>query len=250
MKMVPRTLFCGALALASLCIAAAEVRVVSTVAARSTLEELKPLFERATSHKLELVFGTAVPLKRRIDGGETFDIAILTPALVDDLAKSGKIDGGSKLDFARSGIALAGRTDGPKPDISTPEKLRKTLAAAGGISYTKEGQSGVAAAKVIERLGLTDELKPRTIVETRSGGSLLVIVEGKVDYGFAIATEIIGNPDVAFIGPMPAELQSYMVLTAAASSSAKEAGAARAFIEFLRSDAARAVMQRKGMEGL
>lgn len=250
MKIVQRPCLFLAFLLAALGAGAAEIKVASTVAARSTLEELKPLFERSTPHKVQLVFDTAVPLKRRIEGGETFDVAILTPALVDELAKSGKVEGGSRVDVARAGMALAGRTNEPKPDISTPEKLRKTLASARGISYTREGQSGVAAKKLIERLGLAEELKPRTIIETRSGGSLLVIIEGKVDYGFAIATEIIGNPGVAFIGPMPQELQSYMVLTAAAAADAKDAPAARAFIEFLRSPEARAVMQRSGMEGL
>src|SRR6478672_13865705 len=149
-KMVPRTILSLVAMVASLAAGAAEVKVVSTVAARSTLEELKPAFERATPHTLTLVFGTAVPLKRQIDGGEPFDVAILTSGQIDELSKSGKVDASST--FARSGLGLAGRADEPKPDISTPEKLRKVLASAGGISYTKEGQSGVAARKAIEEL--------------------------------------------------------------------------------------------------
>jgi len=227
---------------------AGEVKVISTVAAKSTLEELKPMFERAAPHTLTIVYGTAVPLKRRIDGGEPFDVAILTPALVDDLAKSGKVEGASKADVARAGMGLAGRSDEPRPDISTPEKLKKVLATSGGIAYTKEGQSGVAAAKVIDKLGLTEELKGRTIVETRTGGSLLAVTEGKVDFGFAVVSEIVTNPDVAYVGPMPRELQSYMVLTAGVSQGTKDAAAARAFVDFLRGDVARAVMTRKGME--
>jgi len=238
------------LATTALAAGAAEVKVVSTIAARSTLEELKWVFERATPHKLNLVFGTAIPLKRQIDGGETFDVAILTPGLVDDLAKAGKVDRAYRLDFARSGLGLAGRADEPKPDISTPDALRRTLASSGGMAYSKEGQSGLFAAKLIERLGLADELKPRTILDTRPGGSLMVITEGKVDFAFSLVSEILANPGVAYIGPVPAELQSYMVLTAGVSSSAKDAAAARAFVDFLRSPDARAVMKDKGMEGL
>jgi len=247
---VMKSILATMLATASLFAAAGEIKVVSTIAARSTLEELKWVFERATPNKLNLVFGTAIPLKRQIDGGETFDVTILTPGLVDELSKAGKVDDASKVDFARSGLGLAGRTDEAKPDISTVEALKRTLASSGGIAYSKEGQSGLFAAKLIERLGLTDALKPRTILDTRPGGSLIVIEEGKVDYGFALMSEILANPGVAFIGPMPAELQSYMVLTAGVSSSAKDAAAARAFIDFLRSRDARAVMKDKGMEGL
>ena len=240
----------GALVVLPLLATAGEIKVISTVAAKSTLEALKPMFERSTSHTLNITFGTSVPLKRQIDAGEAFDVTILTPPLVEDLARSGKVDAATKVDVARSGLALAGRKYAPPTDIASPDALKRALVSAKGVSYSKEGQSGIAAAKLIERLGLTEELKPRVIVDTRSGGSLMAIEEGKADLGFALVSEVLAAPGVAFIGPMPAELQSYMVLTAGTSASAKDAAASKAFVDFLKSEEARAVMKQKGMEGL
>jgi molybdate transport system substrate-binding protein len=229
---------------------AGEVRVVSTVAARTTLEALKPVFERSTPHKVEFLFGTAAPLKRQIEAGESFDVTVLTPGMVDDLAKTGKVDGASKTDFGRTGLAIATRKDAKAPDISTGESLKRALASAKAITYTKEGQSGVEARKLIERLGLTEEMKDRTLVDTRSGGAMLNLEEGKADLGFTFLSEILDRPGVQLVGSVPAELRGYMTLSAGISSGARDAAASRAFVQFLRSDEARAVMKQKGLEGL
>ena len=242
--------FMAALLVLPLLATAAEVKVISTVAAKSTLEALKPMFERSTPHTLDLTFGTALPLKRRIEAGEAFDVTILTPPMVEDLANSGKVDAGSKVDVARSGLALAGPRDAPAASIATADSLKRALVSAKGVAYTKEGQSGIAAARLIERLGLSEELKPKIVLETRTGGSLMAIEEGKADLGFALVSEVLSTPGVTFLGPLPAELQSYMVLTAGTSPSAKDAAASKAFVDFLRSEEARAVMKTRGMEGL
>ena len=229
---------------------AGEVRLVSTVAAQTSLEELKPAFERATPHKLNIRLGTSIPLERELAGGAPFDVTILTPGLVDQLTKAGKVDGATKVDFARTGIALAGVKGAPIPDISTPESLKRTLMNAKSISYTREGQSGIAAAKLLDQLGIREQLMPRTVLDTRPAGPLLAIEEGKAELGFGLVGEILARPTVSNIGPVPAQLQSYMVLSAGVSSSAQDAAAAKAFVEFLRTPEARAVMQKKGLEGL
>jgi len=238
------------LALLPLATLAAEVKVVSTVAAKSTLEALKPMFERASPHTINLVFGTSVPLKRQLEAGESFDVTILTPALVEELARNGKVQPESTTNVARSGLGLAARKDTPRQDIGDRAALRGTLASAKAVSYTKEGQSGIAAARLIDQLGLTEEIKPRVVLETRTGGSLMAVEEGKSDIGFALVSEILASPGVAYLGPVPADLQSYMVLTAGTSSAANDRAAAKAFVDFLRTDEARAVMKQKGMEGL
>ena len=230
--------------------AAGEVKVVSTVAARTTLEALKPVFESSSPHKVEFLFGTAAPLKRRIEAGETFDVTVLTPAMIEDLAKAGKVDGTSKTEIARTGLAIATRKDAAPPDISTVTSLKHAIASAKAISYTKEGQSGVEAAKLIERLGLAEEMKSRTLIDTRVGGAMLNLEEGKADLGFTFLSEVLSRPGVKLVGTVPAELQAYMTLSAGVSAGARDAAASKAFVEFLRSDEARAVMKQKGMEGL
>jgi len=229
---------------------AGEVRLVSTVAAQTSLEELKPAFERATPHKLNIRLGTSIPLERDLQAGAPFDVTILTPGLVGQLAKAGKVDGASQVDFARTGLALAGPKGAPVPDIATAESLKRTLMNANSVSYSKEGQSGIAAAKLLDQLGIREQLVPRTVFETRPAGPLMAIEEGKAELGFGLVSEIVARPTVANIGPVPSELQSYMVLSAGVSSSAQDAAAAKAFVEFLRTPEARAVMQKKGLEGL
>ena len=229
---------------------AGEVRLVSTVAAQTSLEELKPAFERATPHKLNIKLGTSIPLERDLQGGAPFDVTILTPGLVDQLAKAGKVDAASKVDFARTGIALAGVKGAPVPDISTVEALKRTLTGANSVSYSREGQSGIAAAKILDKLGIREELIPRTVFETRPAGPLMAIEEGKAELGFGLVSEIVARPTVSNLGPVPAAVQSYMVLSAGVSSSAQDAAAAKAFVEFLRTPEARAVMAKKGLEGL
>jgi molybdate transport system substrate-binding protein len=230
--------------------AAGEVKVVSTVAARTTLEALKPAFESSSPHKVVFLFGTAAPLKRQIEAGEAFDVAVLTPGMIGDLATAGKVDAASKTEIARTGLAVATRKDAAVPDISTVASLKHAIATAKAISYTKEGQSGVEAARLIERLGLTDEMKPRTLIDPRLGGGMLNLEEGKADLGFTFLSEVLSRPGVQLVGTVPAEFQAYMTLSAGVSASARDDAAARAFVQFLRSGEARAVMKQMGMDGL
>jgi molybdate transport system substrate-binding protein len=215
---------------------------------RAALEELKPQFEGATQHKLTLAFGTAVPLKRQIEAGETFDVVILTPALVEDLVKQGKVAPGTQSDVAKAGIGVAGRAGAVKPDIGTAEAFRRALLNAKSIVYSKEGQSGTYMASLIERLGIAAEMKPKTVLETRSGHSAIAVVEGKAELGFALISEILPVSGAELVGPLPAELQNYVVFTAGISPSAQDAEAARAFINFFTTPSALPVLKSKGME--
>ena len=227
---------------------AAEINVISSVGVKAVLEELKPQFESATKHTLNITFGTAVPLKRQIDGGASFDVVILTPALIEDLVKSGKVMGGTPAIVAKAGIGVAIRAGAPKPDLSSAEAFKKTVLAAKSIAYTKEGQSGAMMVRVMQQLGIADQMTPKTILETRSGAAALNVVEGKADLAFTLISEILPVKGAELAGPLPAGLQSYVVFTAGVSPSAKDAGAARAFIEYLRDPARGPLLKAKGME--
>ena len=225
---------------------AAEIKVISSVGVKGALEELKPQFERATGHKLNITYGTAVPLKRQIDGGEAFDVVILTPALVEDLAKSGKVATGTSAVVAKAGIGVAIKQGSPKPDIGTPEAFKKTLLAAKSIAYSKEGQSGTAMARLMERLGIAEEMKPKTVLETRSGMTAANVVEGKAELAFVLISEILPIAGAENAGPLPAELQSYIVFTAGISPGARDAAAAKSLIDFLKAPGAAPVYKPKG----
>ena len=227
---------------------AGEIRVISSVGMKAVLEAIPPEFERTTGHTLALTFGTSVPLKRQIDAGETFDVVVLTPSLVEDLGKEGKVAPATKADIAKSGLGMAILKGAAKPDIRTPEALKRTLVNAKSIVYSKEGASGVYMARVIERLGIVEEMRPKTVLETRPGHPPVAVVEGKAELGFALISEILPVAEAEFAGPLPAELQGYVVFTAGIASTAKDVEAAKAFIGFFRTPAVLAVLKAKGME--
>lgn len=227
---------------------AADIKVITSVGVKAILEDLVPQFERATEHKLKITFGTAVPLKRQIDGGETFDVVILTPAMLEDLAKSGKVAAGSTAVVAKSGIGVAIKQGAPKPDVASADGLKKTMLAAKAIAYSKEGQSGAMMVRVIERLGIAEQMKDKTVLETRSGLTAANVVEGKADYAFVLISEILPIAGAELAGPLPAELQSYVVFTAGIGADSKESAAAKSFIDFVRGPAGAAVLKTRGME--
>jgi molybdate transport system substrate-binding protein len=227
---------------------AAEIKVVSSVGVKLALDKLAPQFEGANEHKLKLNYGTAVPLKRQIEAGDTFDVVILTPPMIEELAKTGKVTAGTATNIAKIGIGVAVRAGVSKPDISTVDAFKRTLINAKSIAYSKEGQSGTAMAAVIERLGLTAQLKDKTVLETRSGMAAATVVEGKAELAFTLISEILPIAGAEFAGPLPAEIQTYVVFTAGVASGIKDAAAAQSFINFLKSPAAIPVLKASGME--
>ena len=227
---------------------AGEIRIISTFVVKETLEELRPQFERTTGHTLAISFGASAALKRRIDAGETFDVVVLTPPIVEILVKEGKIAPDTKADIVKSGLGVAVRKGAPKPDISTPDALKRALVNAKSIVYSKEGAAGVHMARVIERLALAEEMKPKTLLETRPGQSAVAVAEGKAELGFALISEILPVAEAEFGGSLPAELQGYVAFTAGIAQNAKDAQAAKAFLNFFKTPAALPVLKSKGME--
>ena len=114
---------------------AAEIKVISSNALRTTLEQLAPVFEKATAHKLAFTWGAAVPLKAGIEKGATFDVAILTTAAIDDLIRQGRLAGATRTALADSGAGVAVRKGAPKPDISTVDAFKRALLNAGSVAY-------------------------------------------------------------------------------------------------------------------
>ncbi len=137
----------------------AELTVYSSIGVRSAAEALFRQFEKTSGHKLAVTWGTAPMLVKRIEGGETADVLILSRAGIDALSKQGKIAPGSDVTLAGSGVAIAVKAGAPKPDISTPEALKQTLLKAKSIAYSEPsagGASGVYFAKLLERMGIAD----------------------------------------------------------------------------------------------
>jgi molybdate transport system substrate-binding protein len=225
-----------------------DIKVLASNGVKSALEELVPHFERMNGHKVTIVFGLAAALKRQIEAGEAFDLAILTSAGIEDLARQGKVAGASRTSIARSGVGIMVRSGAPKPDLGSPEALKRALLAAKSITWAKEGASGVYFASVVEKLGIAGEIKPRLNLAPDGAGAAAKVASGQADLGALLVNEIMAHKGVEVAGPLPAALQSYTVFHAGVSAASKNAAAAKALADFLTEPGARAVFKAKGQE--
>ena len=234
--------------LATTSISAAEIKVIASNGVKEALNELAPAFERQTKHKLVISFGLAAALKRQIEGGERFDLAILPAAALNDLAKQGKVDPRGRAAIARSGVGIGIKQGARRPDIRTARALKRTLLSADSITWAKEGQSGIHFAGLLERIGIAEQMKPK-IVPAASGAEVgNLVASGKVQLGVILVNELMAAPGVEVLGPLPPELQNYTVFHAGVGVGSKDSSAAKALIKFLTTPAAGAVFKAKGQE--
>jgi molybdate transport system substrate-binding protein len=227
---------------------AAEIKVKAGAATTGVLSELRPQFERATGHKAVIEFGLSDTFKRQIETGEAFDIAIIAPALLDDLIKQGKIVADTRADFARVGIGVAVRAGAPKPDISSVDAFKRAMLSAKSITYPPEGATGIHLVKMFERLGIAEQMKAKTKPQQAAERVPQAVAEGEAELGILGATVLLGVAGVEFVGLIPPELQDYVVQTAGVGSASKAPDAARAFVKFLMTPESTAVITAKGME--
>jgi len=226
---------------------AAEIKVLSTVGMQPATPDLFAQFEAATGHRVAVTYGLAAVLKTRFLEGAPADVLILTAPIIEDLAKQGKVVADSKKDVARSGVGIAVKAGAPKPDISTPEALKSAVLAAKSIGYSREGASGVAFARVLDRLGIADQVKPKYKDTAAKAGEMLAA--GEIDLAAAQIPELMAVPGVEVVGPLPAELQTITIFSVGLASGAQDSAAARALIEFLASPQAAPVYKAKGLGG-
>jgi molybdate transport system substrate-binding protein len=226
---------------------AAEIKVLSTNGVRSALVEMLPEFERATGHKVSIDYDTANILFGRIQSGESADLAILTRPTIDDLIKLGKVGKGGGKDLARSGVGVAVRAGLPKPDISSADALKRALLDAKSIAYTKTGASGIHFAKVVERLGIADQVNAKAKVP--AGGSVgELVAREEAEMAVQQIPELLAVPGIQYVGPLPQELQTFTVFCAGVLAGARQPEAAKALVDFLRTPDAARVFKAKGME--
>ncbi|HXX06479.1 MAG TPA: molybdate ABC transporter substrate-binding protein [Pseudolabrys sp.] len=230
---------------------AAEIKVFSTSGVKSVLEELIPQFEKQTGNKLDVTWSTAALLTKRVQAGEQADALILIENNVSTLLKEGKIAPGTETLFAKSIFAVGVKAGTPKPDISTPDALKKTLLDARAISYSDPasgGASGVYIAKQIERMGITDQLKDKTKFAPAGSFSGALLPSGEADIAIQSKPELLSVPGVEVVGPLPGDMAFTVVYQAGVQSGAANAEAAKALVKFLASPEAQAVFKAKGFD--
>ncbi len=227
---------------------AAELKVLCSNGLREVVLELAPQFERATGHKLDLTFGLAAAFKQKIEDGEPFDVAVLTPAFIDETVKLHKVSADTRAVIARAGNGLAIRAGAPRPDISTPEAFKVALINARSIAYAKAGQSGVYFVGLIDRLGIADAINVKSRAEASGVEGGAAVARGDAELGVLPVSEILPIKGVQLLGPFPGALQGYVVMEAGVGTAAKDQDAAAALVKFLKSPEHFSVIKQKGME--
>ena len=229
---------------------AAEIKVLTAGAYKQVVLALVPDFEKQTGHKVTVDNGTTGQLKKRIEGGEAFDLLVITPAVVNELIAGGKIAAGSQKKLASVGVGVAVKEGAPKPDISTVDKFKQALLAAKSVAYidpASGGSSGIYIDKLLERLGIVDQIRPKA--KLKKGGHVAdLIVSGEAELGIHQISEIIEVKGATLVGPLPTEIQNATTYAAGLSASAKDKAAAEELIEYLSGPDAAAVLKSKGME--
>ena len=230
---------------------AAEIKLMSSGGLKVALIDIIPAFELATKHKVAATYAAPGIINDRILAGEPTDVLVFPSPGLDALVKQRKIAADSKIVLARSGMGVAARAGVPKPDISTPDALKRTLLAAKSIIYTDpalRSPSGLHFANVLERLGIAKEMRAKSKLHDGVGFNAEFVASGEIELGIQQISEIVPVKGAQLVGPLPPDLQLITVFAAGVGLDAKEQAAAKEFIKFLASPAAAAVIKATGME--
>jgi molybdate transport system substrate-binding protein len=230
---------------------AAEINAMMTTAMKAAFDELLPPFERANGHTVRATYGPAGALLRRFNGGEPADLFITDVPALDGLIKQGKV-APDRLDLARTGIGIAVKKGAPKPDVSTPEALKRALLAAKTVGHAAPAGGSITAARIMlmfEKLGIAAEVAAKTkLAMGGPNGRVSVLVSsGEAEIGLQQASELLSNPDVEVIGMLPPEFQQITIYSAAIATGARQPDAAKAMIRHLATPEAKAIYKAKGL---
>ncbi|MEW6451718.1 MAG: substrate-binding domain-containing protein [Pseudomonadota bacterium] len=226
---------------------AAEIKVLSTQATEESYKELIPAFEKASGHKVTTIFTGTLDANKRLAAGETYDMIIMSAPSIEEHLKSGKLAAGSRVDLAKSGVAIAVPKGAPKPDISTTEAVKKLLLTAKSIGYST-GPSGNYFLTLLDKLGVANEVKPK-LKQTPTGVFVgTIIASREVEFGVQQVSELSHFPGIDYVGPLPADIQSYTMFSSGIVAGAKEAEAAKALVKFITSPAAAGAYKKRGMD--
>jgi molybdate transport system substrate-binding protein len=227
-----------------------EITLVAPGGIRAAIVKLIPAFEQKTGHKVVATFGSGLGTKQQVVRGEPFDVPIVQPPYPDVVA-SGNVVADSARPLATVAVGVAVRTGAAKPDISTADAVRRMLRAAKFISYPNAASgaaAGVSVDETLERLGMTDEMKPKIKIAQGGAGAMAALAKGEVDIGLTFISEIITEPGVELVGALPRDISTPTALVGFLSAHARAPEAAKALLAFLSSAEAAPVYQACGME--
>jgi len=231
---------------------AADLRVFSSGAPADVAKVLAERFTRDSGDRVAFTVANPAGIQQKLKSGETPDIVLLPSPVVDSLDKAGALRPGSRTDVARVGVGVVVRAGAPLPDISTADAVRKMLLDARSIVYPDPiggGVTGPALARMMERLGIADIVRPKITLRQAITGGVELVAKGEVELGLFNISEVPVK-GVTLVGPLPADLQSYIVFSAAIHAGSAAPGPAAAFIKLLSAPAAREHWKAGGLESI
>jgi molybdate transport system substrate-binding protein len=229
---------------------AAEIRVLTAGAFKPIVVALVPAFEQRTGHKVVLDNDTAGALTKRINGGELFDVVVLTPAAIQQLAKAGKVMDAPPHRLARVAIGVAVKKGDKAPDISTVAAFQAALESARKVAMIDPaagGSSGIYLTQLFDKWGIGDAIRAKAVLVP---GGLVAerLLTGEADLALHQISEILAVPGADLVGPIPPEIQNYTVYAGGLSANVRDRAAGEAFLTELSGDIASGVLKEKGME--
>jgi molybdate transport system substrate-binding protein len=225
---------------------AGELKVLAGGTMTETLGELAPSFERASGHKLVIQFDSTPRLIKQATSGAPFDLGVVPVDVLKDAAARARFASGPTIDIARVGYGVAVRAGAAKPDISTPDALKQTLLQAKSIAMLPESAAGAYVLKVFDRLGIGEAMKAKTRPQATPAEIAAAVARGDAELGVFLVNVLMAR-GVDLVGPFPDPLQQELVFTAAVATNTEQAEAAKAFIAYLTTPAAAALIKAKGM---
>jgi molybdate transport system substrate-binding protein len=234
---------------------APSLKVMISGGFRAVYEDLVPEFERKTGHTIMTAYGGSMgrvgnapnAIPNRLQRGEPVDVVILASSGLEELVKQHKVIPGSRVDLARSIIAMAVRAGAQKPDISTLEGLKRTLLAAKSIAYSDSTSGVYLSTELFQRLGIADAIRSKCMrIDVGMVGP--VIARGDAEIGFQQLSELLPIAGIDIVGPIPSEAQKMTVYSGRVAVHSKQPAVAKQFLRFLASLEADATIKKSGME--
>jgi molybdate transport system substrate-binding protein len=223
-------------------VGATELTVLTSMGVVSGVRDVASAFERVTGHKVIVSFEAGPSLMQKVTSNAPADLVTHYPEIIDDLVKAGTVVG-SRVDFARAGVGVAVKAGAPKPDISTPEAFKRAMLAAKSIAYARTGASGIIAAKLMERLGLAEQLKGKTkLVDGVPVAE--VVAKGEAEIGMQQINVILPVAGADYVGPLPEKLQGYVNFAVGVLAVSKERDVAQELVRFMSSPEAAPLIRK------